>query len=80
MLIPSEHLSHDALTGLIEEFITREGTDYGVLEMDLNTKVQQVKQQLDQGDIVIVFDAATESVNLMTAIQYQQWSMTINNG
>ncbi len=79
MLIPAERLSGDALAGLIEEFITREGTDYGALEVCLETKVQQVKQQLEQGDIVIVFDAATETVNLMTKIQYQQWSMTADS-
>lgn len=66
MIIPYEQLSAEALTGLIEEFITREGTDYGWEEVTLATKVEQVRQQLKRGDVVIVFDPATESVSLLT--------------
>ncbi len=66
MIIPYEQLSSDALQGLIEEFITREGTDYGFEEVSLNTKVEQIKQQLKRRDIVIVFDSATESVSILS--------------
>lgn len=74
MIIPPEQISHDALIGLIEEFITREGTDYGHANFDLSVKVEQVKRQLQHGEIVIIFDSTTESVNLMTKHQYQEWS------
>lgn len=74
MIIPPDQVSADALGGLIEEFITREGTDYGQIDVDLSVKVDQVKHQLDKGDIVIIFDSITESVNLMTKHQYQEWS------
>lgn len=76
MVIPPNQISHDALNGLIEEFITREGTDYGHLDLDLSMKVDQVKHQLEKGDVVIIFDSTTESVNLMTKQQYQEWSST----
>jgi uncharacterized protein len=66
MIIPHEQISADALQGLIEEFITREGTDYGETEISLAQKVQQVERQLARGDIVIVFDPASESVSLLT--------------
>lgn len=65
MIIPYQQVSPDALRGLIEEFITREGTDYGWEETSLERKVQQVQAQLERGDVVIVFDAATESVSLL---------------
>lgn len=65
MIIPHQQISADALQGLIEEFITREGTDYGWDESPLATKVAQVKRQIDAGDVVIVFDPATESVSLL---------------
>ncbi len=74
MIIPPDQVSADALGGLIEEFITREGTDYGQIDFDLSVKVDQVKHQLDKVDIVIIFDSITESVNLMTKHQYQEWS------
>ena len=66
MIIPYKQISPDALQGLIEEFITREGTDYGEVEFSLEQKVKQVEQQLARGDIVIVFDTATESVSILT--------------
>lgn len=66
MIIPPQSLSADALQGLIEEFITREGTDYGWDEVPLATKVEQVRRQIEKGDVVIVFDSASETVSLLT--------------
>jgi uncharacterized protein len=66
VIIPHQQLSADALQGLIEEFITREGTDYGHTEVALEAKVEQVRRQLERGEVVIVFDPATESVSLVT--------------
>lgn len=65
MIIPYEQLSSDALQGLIEEFITREGTDYGMEEISLDTKVEQIKQQLKGREIVVVFDVASETVSIL---------------
>ncbi|NRQ00592.1 YheU family protein [Marinobacterium sp. xm-v-233] len=31
MIVPANMLSDDALRGMIEEFVTRDGTDYGEL-------------------------------------------------
>ena len=43
MIIPHRTLSPDALRGVIEAFVTREGTDYGAQEVPLDTKVLQVQ-------------------------------------
>jgi uncharacterized protein YheU (UPF0270 family) len=48
-------LSPEALHGVIEAFITREGTDYGLHEVPLATKVGQVRHRLDAGTAVIVY-------------------------
>jgi uncharacterized protein YheU (UPF0270 family) len=77
MIIPYQQISPDALQGLIEEFITREGTDYGEAEFSLEQKVKQVERQLTRGDIVIVFDVATESVSILT--KYDASLITHNN-
>jgi len=66
MIIPYQQLSHEALIGLIEEYITRDGTDYGEQEIALDHKVKQIERQLASGDVVIVFDPASESVSLLT--------------
>ena len=72
MIIPYQQLSHEAIKGLVEEFITREGTDYGHEAYTLAQKVAQVERQLAVGDVVIVFDPATESVSLVTRRQAEQ--------
>lgn len=64
MDIPPEELSDDALRGIIEEFITREGTEYGASEVSLETKVAQVAAQIRRGDVIIDFDPITDTVDL----------------
>jgi hypothetical protein len=49
----------------VEEFITREGTDYGQVEVDLETKVMQVLRQLKKGEAAIVFDEKSETCNIV---------------
>ncbi|ARU26041.1 YheU family protein [Cellvibrio sp. PSBB006] len=74
MIIPAQSLSAEALQGLIEEFITREGTDYGWDEVPLSAKVEQVRRQIEKGDVVIVFDSASETVSLLTRRDAQSLS------
>ena len=69
MLIPHRLLSPEALRGVIEAFITREGTDYGVHEVPLATKVGQVWHQLDAGTAVLVYDEATDSCTIQSLEQ-----------
>ena len=64
MRIPHGLLSTDALRGVIEAFITREGTDYGMQDVPLATKVSQVQHQLDAGTAVIVYDLDTDSCTI----------------
>ena len=64
MIIPHGLLSPDALRGVIEAFITREGTDYGMQEVALATKVCQVQHQLDAGTAVLVYDEASDSCTI----------------
>jgi len=62
--IPWQELSDAALEGLIEEFVTREGTDYGHQDYRLTDKVEQVRRQLQRGEAVILFDSYLESCTL----------------
>lgn len=65
IIVPHEQLDADILRSLVEEFITREGTDYGLIEIELPSKVEQVLAQIRSGDVFIAFDQQTESVNFM---------------
>ncbi|MBM4251512.1 MAG: YheU family protein [Deltaproteobacteria bacterium] len=65
MQIPIDLLEQDTLRNVIENFITREGTDYGDHEVSLEAKINQVMRQLRSGTVILVFDAETESVNIV---------------
>jgi uncharacterized protein YheU (UPF0270 family) len=59
--IPPDALSPEILDALIEEFVSRDGTDL----VEAGTKIAQVRQQLQSGAIVIVYDEASESANIV---------------
>jgi uncharacterized protein YheU (UPF0270 family) len=63
--VPHTEVSADALRGLIEVFVLREGTEYGERDFTLEEKVAQVMRQLERGEVRILFDTASESVNLV---------------
>ena len=65
VVVPHDELSPDALTGLIESFVLREGTDYGERDVPFETKVLQVRRQLERREAEIVFDPNTESVDIV---------------
>lgn len=82
--IPPDRLSQDVLYAVIEEFVLREGTDYGEYEFSLASKIEQVKQQLDRGDVLITFDPQTENCTLLTRKQFReyqsQYAAAMENG
>jgi uncharacterized protein YheU (UPF0270 family) len=63
--VPHTELSSDALRGLIEHFVLREGTDYGQVEYSLADKVAAVIKQLERGQAKIVFDEKEESFDIV---------------
>jgi uncharacterized protein len=63
-IIPINKLSPEALQGVIEEFISRNGTDYGEIESSLETNFRQVKYKLEKGSAVLIFDDETKTTNI----------------
>lgn len=59
-------LTPGALRGLIEELITREGTDYGLTEASMEDKIRDVERQLTAGEAKIVFDSVDELANIVS--------------
>ncbi|MGZ3743024.1 MAG: YheU family protein [Pseudobdellovibrionaceae bacterium] len=70
--IPPAALSTEALRGIIESFILREGTDYGREEVSLEKKVEQIERQIAKGDVKIVFDPHSESVGILTLKEWKK--------
>lgn len=71
MIIPPESLSEEALQGVLEEFISRDGTDYGESELSLEAKVARLKPQVMRSEVLIVFDDTLECVTLMTREEWR---------
>lgn len=62
--IPPGMLSAEALRGVAEAFVLREGTDYGAREYSHEEKVGQVLAAIERDEALIFFDPATDSVTL----------------
>lgn len=58
-------LSPEALRGVVEEFVSREGTDYGLEERSFEAKVRDVERQLESGEARIVYDLLDERANIV---------------
>lgn len=67
MVVPYQELSADALQGVIESFVLREGTEYGETDFSLEQKVAHVMRQLQRKEAHIVFDPDSQSVNLVVS-------------
>ncbi|EAR60538.1 YheU family protein [Neptuniibacter caesariensis] len=65
MIIPFEQLNPETLNALIEEFVSRDGTDYGEFEASLVEKVSQVSRMLRSGEVVILFSESTGQCNIV---------------
>lgn len=63
--VPRDALSPEALRGVIEEYVTRAGTDYGAQERTIEEKIADVERQLERGEAVIVFDTNTVMTNIV---------------
>ena len=65
IIIPYKKFSPETLAGLIEEFVTRDGTDTGYAKKSLEQDVAMVKRHLMRGDAVIVYDESTNTSNIV---------------
>jgi len=65
--VPVEQLSPEALGGLLEEFASRDGTDYGEREVALGAKRESLLRQLAEGSIVLLFDLDSEQWDIVDA-------------
>ncbi len=64
MKIPHLKLSLTALREVVEEFVTRDGTDYS----EVKQRVNQVLQQLDEGSAELHFDSKTGTCNIVEVL------------
>ena len=65
MHIPHMQLSPAALRAVVEEFVTRDGTDHSAVER----RIANVLRQLHAGRAELHFDGETQTCNILSAEQ-----------
>ena len=63
--VPIQRLSADVLAALLEEFASRDGTDYGQYDLTLAGKVSSLRRQLQEGSLCLLYDADSEQWDLL---------------
>lgn len=63
--VPMSALAEHTLVALLEEFASRDGTDYGAKELTLDEKVGSLRGQLDASSIVLLYDSDSEEWDLV---------------
>ena len=71
--VPYQRLSADALDAILEDYVSREGTDYGDYSFSLSDKKAQVLSQLKSGQATLMFDPVQQTCHIeMTEFLRQQ--------
>lgn len=65
--IPFQSLATDTLASIIEEFASRDGTDYGETEFSLADKAAQIERQLTSGHLTLLFDPVSQSCHIVNS-------------
>jgi len=63
--VPYERINPDTLRKMIQEFVTRDGADWGEAGCTLEDKVEQVLRQLRSRKVKVVFDLAAQTANIV---------------
>ncbi len=63
MLIRHELLDRGSVERLLEDFVTRDGTDNGY-DASLDQRVERLRKQIIKGDVVIVYHAESGDTSL----------------
>ncbi|EED32822.1 hypothetical cytosolic protein [gamma proteobacterium NOR5-3] len=65
--VPQEHLQ-----ALLEEYASRDGTDYGSEETSLSDRVLQLQAQMRSGKLQLLFDVDCEQWDIVSAEDAQR--------
>ena len=56
----------ETLRNMIEEFVSRDGSDWGDAGGSMEAKIEQVLRQLRAGKIFVAFDLTSQTANIVT--------------
>jgi uncharacterized protein YheU (UPF0270 family) len=63
--VPYGRINPDTLRNMIQEFVTRDGADWGDAGCSLEDKVEQVLQQLRDKKVKVVLDLRSQTANIV---------------
>jgi len=64
-LIPYESLAVETLMTILDDIVSREGTDYGDYDLSAEQKRQQAVAVLKSGEAVLLFDTESETIKMV---------------
>ena len=64
-LIPYESLTHETLITIVDDVVSRDGTDYGAYDLSESQKRQQALAALENGQAVLLFDTTSETIKMV---------------
>lgn len=70
MIIPWQSLEPDTLRNIAESFILREGTDYGLEELSLAEKTDNLLDQIYAESAVIIWSELHESIDIKLKAEF----------
>ena len=66
--VPYKDINPETLRNMIEEFVSRDGADWGEAGGSMEDKIKQVLRQFESGKIKVVFDLTSQSANIVSKI------------
>jgi uncharacterized protein YheU (UPF0270 family) len=71
-LIPYDDLPADTLVNIIDDIVSRDGTDYGAYDLSVEDKRRQVMNLLKRKEAVLLFDTESETIRLVSKAEMQR--------
>ena len=66
--IPYQEINPETLRNMIEDFVSRDGSDWGDAGGSMEVKIEQVLRQFKTGKIKVVFDLTSQSANIILKV------------
>ncbi len=74
-LIPHDSLAAETLQSILEDLVTRDGTDYGDYDLTIDQKVIKAKKLLESKLAFLLFDTESETIKILSKDQLQQYDL-----
>jgi len=65
-LIPYDSLTKETLENILDDIVSRDGTDYGNYELSALQKREQALRALQTGEAVLLFDTESETITMVS--------------